>query len=163
MKNKILYTLLMTLLVAILSCRSASPVAATPKKLLVVTTTTGFRHGSIPTLEKVLTQLGASSGEFTVDFVRQPPNKPADLKRDATDDERAAHETAEAAWNDALKLALQKLSPDLRETVILRDLEELEYREIAQVLNVPEGTVKSRLNRGRADLGRILRHYKGLL
>jgi RNA polymerase sigma-70 factor (ECF subfamily) len=48
----------------------------------------------------------------------------------------------------------------LRETVILRDLEEMEYREIAQVLGVPEGTVKSRLNRGRAELARILRRQK---
>ena len=47
--------------------------------------------------------------------------------------------------SEVLQGALQKLSPELRETVILRDLEELEYREIAQVLNVPEGTVKSRL------------------
>ena len=62
-----------------------------------------------------------------------------------------------------LQSALQKLSPDLRETVILRDLEELEYKEIAQVLQVPEGTVKSRLNRGRAELGRILRSHKGIL
>jgi len=64
--------------------------------------------------------------------------------------------------SEVLQAALQKLSPDLRETVILRDLEELEYREIAQVLNVPEGTVKSRLNRGRAELGRILKMHKGL-
>ncbi len=56
--------------------------------------------------------------------------------------------------------ALQRLSPELRETVILRDLQELEYREIAKVLNVPEGTVKSRLNRGRAELARILRKQK---
>jgi len=56
--------------------------------------------------------------------------------------------------------ALSKLSPELRETVILRDLEEMEYREIAEVLNVPEGTVKSRLNRGRAELARILRRHK---
>lgn len=62
--------------------------------------------------------------------------------------------------SELLQAALQKLSPELRETVILRDLEELEYREIAQVLNVPEGTVKSRLNRGRADLARILRRHK---
>jgi RNA polymerase sigma-70 factor (ECF subfamily) len=62
--------------------------------------------------------------------------------------------------SEALEAALQKLSPELRETVILRDLEELEYREIAQVLNVPEGTVKSRLNRGRAELARILRRQK---
>jgi RNA polymerase sigma-70 factor, ECF subfamily len=62
--------------------------------------------------------------------------------------------------SEALQGALKKLSPELRETVILRDLEELEYREIAQVLSVPEGTVKSRLNRGRAELARILRRQK---
>lgn len=59
--------------------------------------------------------------------------------------------------SELLQHALQKLSPDLRETVILRDLEELDYREIAHVLNVPEGTVKSRLNRGRAELARVLK------
>lgn len=62
--------------------------------------------------------------------------------------------------SELLQGALQKLSPELRETVILRDVEELEYREISQVLNVPEGTVKSRLNRGRAELARILRRQK---
>jgi RNA polymerase sigma-70 factor (ECF subfamily) len=62
--------------------------------------------------------------------------------------------------SEVLQAALQRLSPDLRETVILRDIEELEYREIAQVLNVPEGTVKSRLNRGRAELARVLRRAK---
>ncbi len=61
---------------------------------------------------------------------------------------------------ELLRAALQKLSPELRETVILRDLEELEYREIAKVLNVPEGTVKSRLNRGRAELARVLRRSR---
>ena len=62
--------------------------------------------------------------------------------------------------SEVLQAGLQKLSPELRETVILRDLEELEYREIALVLNVPEGTVKSRLNRGRAELARVLRRHK---
>ncbi|HYZ84286.1 MAG TPA: sigma-70 family RNA polymerase sigma factor [Bryobacteraceae bacterium] len=62
--------------------------------------------------------------------------------------------------SELLQSALQKLSPDLRETVILRDIEELEYKEIAEILNVPEGTVKSRLNRGRAELGKILRRRK---
>jgi RNA polymerase sigma-70 factor (ECF subfamily) len=62
--------------------------------------------------------------------------------------------------SELLQAALQKLSPELRETVILRDLEELEYREIAQTLNVPEGTVKSRLNRGRSELARVLRKQK---
>jgi len=62
--------------------------------------------------------------------------------------------------SELLQAGLQKLSPELRETVILRDLEELEYREIAQILNVPEGTVKSRLNRGRAELAKALRRQK---
>jgi RNA polymerase sigma-70 factor, ECF subfamily len=62
--------------------------------------------------------------------------------------------------SEILQAALQKLSPELRETVILRDLQEMEYREIAQVLKVPEGTVKSRLNRGRAELARVLRKQK---
>ncbi len=59
-----------------------------------------------------------------------------------------------------LKATLQKLSPDLREAVILRDLQEMEYREIAEVLAIPEGTVKSRINRGRAELARLLRKQK---
>lgn len=62
--------------------------------------------------------------------------------------------------SEILQEALQKLSPELREAVILRDLQEMEYREIAQVLEVPEGTVKSRINRGRAELGRLLRKQK---
>jgi RNA polymerase sigma-70 factor, ECF subfamily len=52
--------------------------------------------------------------------------------------------------------ALTKLSPELREAVILRDLQQLEYAEIQQVLEVPEGTVKSRINRGRIELARLL-------
>ena len=52
--------------------------------------------------------------------------------------------------------ALQKLSPELREAVILRDLQDMDYRDIAAVLKVPEGTVKSRINRGRAELARLL-------
>jgi RNA polymerase sigma-70 factor (ECF subfamily) len=64
---------------------------------------------------------------------------------------------------ELLQAALAKLSPELRETVILRDIEELEYKEIAQVLKVPEGTVKSRLNRGRAELARILRKQRILI
>jgi RNA polymerase sigma-70 factor (ECF subfamily) len=61
---------------------------------------------------------------------------------------------------ELLQAALHKLSPELREAVILRDLQEMEYREIAHVLSVPEGTVKSRLNRGRAELARVLRRNK---
>jgi RNA polymerase sigma-70 factor (ECF subfamily) len=62
--------------------------------------------------------------------------------------------------SEILQATLQKLSPDLREAVILRDLQEMEYREIAEVLEIPEGTVKSRINRGRAELARLLRKQK---
>ncbi len=53
--------------------------------------------------------------------------------------------------------ALLRLSPELREAVILRDLQDLDYKEIAAVLRLPEGTVKSRINRGRIELARLLR------
>jgi uncharacterized protein len=69
--------------------------AENPKKVLVVTTTTGYRHSSIPTAEKVLAQLAGQSGKFTVEFLRQPAGK--------ADDE---------GWQDKLKQALEKLSPE---------------------------------------------------
>jgi RNA polymerase sigma-70 factor (ECF subfamily) len=53
-----------------------------------------------------------------------------------------------------LREALDKLAPSLRTAVMLRDIQELSYQEIAQRLHVPEGTVKSRINRGRTELAR---------
>ena len=65
---------------------------------------------------------------------------------------------------DVVHEALQKLSPELREAVILRDLQDMDYKEIATVLKVPEGTVKSRINRGRAELARLLqRTYRQVM
>jgi RNA polymerase sigma-70 factor (ECF subfamily) len=63
---------------------------------------------------------------------------------------------------EILQGALDKLSPDLREAVILRDLHDLDYEEIAQVLRVPQGTVKSRINRGRLELARVLKRMEGV-
>ncbi len=59
-----------------------------------------------------------------------------------------------------LQDGLNKLSPDLREAVILRDLQDLDYEEIARVLGVPQGTVKSRINRGRLELARVLKRME---
>jgi RNA polymerase sigma-70 factor (ECF subfamily) len=56
--------------------------------------------------------------------------------------------------------ALARISPDLREAVILRDLQDMDYKEISKVLRVPEGTVKSRINRGRTELARLLSRNK---
>ena len=58
--------------------------------------------------------------------------------------------------SEQLQRGLARLSPELREAVILRDLQELDYNEIRTVLQVPEGTVKSRINRGRIELARVL-------
>ncbi|MFN0119663.1 MAG: sigma-70 family RNA polymerase sigma factor [Blastocatellia bacterium] len=56
--------------------------------------------------------------------------------------------------------AIAKLPADLRECVILRDIEELTYQEIVDILRIPIGTVKSRINRGRIELAKILRRMK---
>ncbi len=65
---------------------------------------------------------------------------------------------------ESVHRALQKLSPELREAVILRDLQDMDYKEVAAVLKVPEGTVKSRINRGRAELARLLqRTYRQVM
>jgi RNA polymerase sigma-70 factor, ECF subfamily len=57
--------------------------------------------------------------------------------------------------------ALKQVSPELREAVILRDLEDMDYKDIAEVLGVPQGTVKSRISRGRAELAKLLKRIEG--
>jgi len=100
------------LLIILMAASLAFAAQAAPKKLLVVTTTTGFRHASIPTLKKMLSELAQQSGEFTVDFIDQPPGLPKKLKADATPEEKKAFDDAEAKWNDSLKTVLLRLSPD---------------------------------------------------
>ena len=60
-----------------------------------------------------------------------------------------------------IQAALAQLSPELREAVILRDLQDMDYKEIAQILRIPEGTVKSRISRGRGELARLLQRTEG--
>ena len=69
-----------------------------------------------------------------------------------TPDQRVQKQQTQQMVQDALT----KLSPELREAVILRDLQDMDYKEIASALKVPEGTVKSRINRGRTELARLL-------
>ncbi len=79
-------------------------------------------------------------------------------------EDRAASPASRVRSQETQKLVhegLRRLSPELREAVILRDLQDLDYKDIAKVLNVPEGTVKSRINRGRTELARLLqRSYR---
>ena len=59
-----------------------------------------------------------------------------------------------------LRAALDKLAPTLRTAVMLRDIQELSYQEIADRLRLPEGTVKSRINRGRTELARQIQKLR---
>jgi RNA polymerase sigma-70 factor (ECF subfamily) len=61
---------------------------------------------------------------------------------------------------ELVQRALEKLSPDMREAVILRDFQELDYEEISQILGIPLGTVKSRINRGRLELARVIQRME---
>ena len=82
---------------------------------------------------------------------------------DQLPDHRAGQEQYVAGQELRVRVqdALRHLSPELREAVILRDLEDMDYREIAQVLRIPEGTVKSRISRGRGELARLLQRTEG--
>ncbi len=71
------------------------------------------------------------------------------------------HHVAGMELKVRIQAALAELSPELREAVILRDLEDMDYREIAAVLRIPEGTVKSRISRGRGELARLLKRIEG--
>ncbi len=60
-----------------------------------------------------------------------------------------------------LREALGALPDTLRTAVLMRDIQELSYQEIADRLRLPEGTVKSRINRGRTELARQIRRLRG--
>jgi RNA polymerase sigma-70 factor (ECF subfamily) len=71
------------------------------------------------------------------------------------------HHVAGLELRVQIQQALAQVSPELREAVILRDLEDMDYKEIADVLGIPQGTVKSRISRGRAELARLLKSMEG--
>jgi RNA polymerase sigma-70 factor (ECF subfamily) len=96
---------------------------------------------------------------------RNPQNSGADDLEDHTFHLRAvgssAHKDMERReLRQQVQEGIDKLPPDLRTCVILRDIEELSYKEIMETLEIPEGTVKSRINRGRIELAKILRRMR---
>lgn len=106
---------------------------AAPKKLLVVTVTTGFRHSSIETAERVLKQIGETSGAFTVDYVHQPegqpknPGKPPVRNEKKDTDESFAQKTADyskalAEFNTANKAWGEKIKAYMAENMTLEKL-----------------------------------------
>lgn len=60
---------------------------------------------------------------------------------------------------EQLEKALMNLAPEFREVVVYRDLQELSYDEIAEITGVAMGTVKSRINRGRAQIQAMIESY----
>lgn len=58
---------------------------------------------------------------------------------------------------EIIEKALLKVRDSYREAVILRDIQELSYEEIAEIMQIEVGTVKSRINRGRAELQKYLK------
>jgi RNA polymerase sigma-70 factor (ECF subfamily) len=85
---------------------------------------------------------------------------------DANELQPASHERGPYAMAEhqdlraQLRQALEKLPVTLRTAVVLRDLQELSYQEIADRLDLPEGTVKSRINRGRIELAHQLKRMR---
>ena len=70
-------------------------------------------------------------------------------------DARAVQASEQAAINRALAV----LPPEYREVIVLRDVQDLSYREISEVVGVPMGTVMSRLARARKRLASLLRPH----
>jgi type 1 glutamine amidotransferase len=127
------------------------PATAEPQKLLVVTVTTGFRHSSIETAEKVLAELAEKSGAFTVDFVHQPegqPKSPGRLqeKKDGESDEAfkqraAAYSEAQAAFQKAQQEWLEEVKTYMaKEMAIerLRDYDGFIFANTTGDLQLPD-------------------------
>ena len=104
-----------------------------------------------------------------IDDYRHRQRNPQNSMADAVDDHQyhlravgnSAHKEVERKELAAqVQQGIDKLPEDLRTCVILRDIEELTYAEIVDVLKIPEGTVKSRINRGRIELAKILRRMR---
>jgi RNA polymerase sigma-70 factor (ECF subfamily) len=115
-------------------------------------------HGALPTW------LSSVTRNLLVDHYRRTRR---DRLTDSIDDtmpqveqkhvSATPHQIAEQAeLSTQVQQALLQLSPELREAVILRDLHGMDYSEVQEVLQIPQGTVKSRINRGRIELARIL-------
>lgn len=104
-----------------------------------------------------------------IDDYRHRQRNPQNASADAVDDHsyhlRAAGTSAHKEMErkelaSQVQEGIDKLPEDLRTCVILRDIEEMAYQEIVDVLKIPEGTVKSRINRGRIELAKILRRMR---
>ena len=113
------------------------------------------------------TWLISISRNLCIDHYRSVRKERETIDRDVDANELtpASHEPSPVAALEhrdrvsLLRLALAELPETLRTAVLMRDIQEMSYQEIADRLRLPEGTVKSRINRGRTELAR---HVKRL-
>src|SRR5687768_950258 len=114
------------------------------------------------------TWLISVSRNLCIDHYRSVRKERETINRDvdAADLHPVSHDTAADAKLEQrdrvvlLRQALDKLAPTLRTAVMLRDIQELTYQEIADQLHLPEGTVKSRINRVRTELARQIQKLR---
>lgn len=83
-----------------------------------------------------------------------PPGDVGEMEIAGDDDPEA--ELLRGAGNDAVRDAIERLPPEFREVIVLREFEEMSYKRIAAITGAPAGTVMSRLSRARALLRRML-------
>lgn len=110
------------------------------------------------------TWLGSVARHYCIDHYRASKREREVLVEDLLAFDRAASSSGnpqraleERDLRGLVRRGLDQLPLKLREAVVLRDLQGLSYQEMADRLGLPEGTVKSRINRGREELVRRLR------
>ncbi|MDZ7693415.1 MAG: sigma-70 family RNA polymerase sigma factor [Balneolaceae bacterium] len=97
---------------------------------------------------------------MTTVTIHKDPSDPEDHKMELEDEHILQDDSLhEKMCIDKLKEALMELNESYREVVILRDIQQLSYEKISEMTDNPMGTVKSRINRGRAQLQELLEEY----
>lgn len=97
------------------------------------------------------------SKTFSIEAVNEDADSPAFELPSEDPDPRRQAESVEASR--ALQACLEKLVPEQREALVLRCMEDLSYEEIADILQCNLGTVKSRINRARTELRKLMQEY----
>ena len=114
------------------------------------------------------TWLVSVSRNLCIDHYRSVRKERETIDRDVDANELTPSAPGQSAYGalehrdrvELLRKALAELAPTLRRAVMLRDIQELSYQEIADRLHLPEGTVKSRINRGRTELARQVQRLR---
>lgn len=108
----------------------------------------------------VLSQRRRDRARPTLTLHRFEEGNAVDEPADQHADVQPEHGAERGEWQQRIAAALAKLEEEFRVAVVLKDIEELDYAEIARILHVPLGTVKSRIHRGRMMLRQLLENQE---